>query len=315
MQLRLVRSIRGFERAHITRPGYAIEYDFFDPRELQASLETKAIRGLFFAGQINGTTGYEEAAAQGLLAGINAARCACASASRGRRAATRPTSACWSTTWSRAARTSRTACSRAARSTGCSLREDNADLRLTPIGRALGLVDDARWRSFEMRREWLAAEARRLNAIVVRSSDVPAGHCVAPLAREVSAYGLLRRPEAGYASITALARVGASPALARTCAAEDAEQLVRSLEIAARYQGYVERQSDEIERQKRQGDTALPAGFDYSLVHGLSNEIREKLERIRPQNVGQAARISGVTPAAVSLLLIHLKKKQQRKRA
>jgi tRNA uridine 5-carboxymethylaminomethyl modification enzyme len=308
VQLDLVHSIPGFARAHVTRPGYAIEYDFFDPRDLEATLETKAIANLYFAGQINGTTGYEEAAAQGIVAGINA----------GLRVREREP---WAPTRDQAyigvliddlitrgtTEPYRMFTSRA--EYRLSLREDNADLRLTPIGRTLGVVDDTRWQSFDKRREWLAREAERLGDIVVRPADVPIGHRAAGLARETAAYALLKRADLGYEDLVALERVGPS---AVPGDAEDREQLVRSLEIEARYAGYVGRQSAEIERQKRQAGTPLPRALDYAAVRGLSNEVREKLERVRPENIGQAARIAGVTPAAVSLLLIHLKKLERR---
>jgi tRNA uridine 5-carboxymethylaminomethyl modification enzyme len=193
-----------------------------------------------------------------------------------------------------------------------SLREDNADLRLTPVGRQLGLVDDARWRAFETRRDWLAKETARLHELVVRPADVPAGGAFADaLTREASAYALLRRPGVGYDDVAALARVGRCADLA-ALDAELVEQWTGSLSIDARYAGYVERQGVEIERQKREAGTSLPQDLDYGGVAGLSNELREKLARVRPNDIGQAARISGMTPAALSLLLIHVKKGRRR---
>jgi tRNA uridine 5-carboxymethylaminomethyl modification enzyme len=310
VQIALVRSINGFENAHITRPGYAIEYDYFDPRDLQSSLETKAIEGLFFAGQINGTTGYEEAAAQGIVAGINAALRA-----RGRTA--------WSPRRDEAyigvliddlitrgaTEPYRMFTSRAEHR--LLLREDNADERMTPIGRKLGIVDDARWRVFERKVEALATERERLAQSVVRPADVAEGNTLWPLAKETRASVLLRRPDVTYRDLTALECVGRNAALDALDALEPelGEQVERSLEIAARYSGYVERQRQEIERAERHATTRLPPELDYDDVGGLSNEVREKLARIRPENIGQASRISGMTPAAISLLLIHMKKR------
>jgi tRNA uridine 5-carboxymethylaminomethyl modification enzyme len=308
VQLDLVRSIPGFENAHVTRPGYAIEYDFFDPRDLNASLETKAIGNLYFAGQINGTTGYEEAAAQGIVAGINA----------GLRVREREP---WyprreeayigvlvdDLVTRGAPEPYRMFTSRA--EFRLSLREDNADLRLTPVGRELKLVPDERWRAFEARRDWLAQETARLDDIVVRPADVAVGGAFAEgLARDASAYDLLRRPGVEYSHVAGLERVGRSAALA-ALDAEDAEQWTGSLGVEAHYAGYVERQTAEIERQKREAGTRLPADFDYGGVSGLSNELREKLARVRPNDLGQAARISGMTPAALALLLVELKKR------
>jgi tRNA uridine 5-carboxymethylaminomethyl modification enzyme len=309
VQLELVHSIPGFERAHLTRPGYAIEYDFFDPRDLHASLETKAIGNLFFAGQINGTTGYEEAAAQGIVAGINAGlRVLEREPWYPRRQeayigvliddlVTRGTTEPYRMFTSRA-------------EFRLSLREDNADLRLTPVGRELGVVPDERWRQFEARRDWLASEAARLRDIVVRPVDAPDGAFAEPLTRDASAYALLRRPGIDYADVAALDRVGRSPAL-DTLDAELVEQWTGSLSIDAHYAGYVERQGTEIERQKREAATRLPQDFDYGGVSGLSNELREKLKRIRPNDIGQAARISGMTPAAIALLLVELKRRNR----
>ncbi len=313
VQHEFVRSITGFENAKITRPGYAIEYDFFDPRDLQPSLETRAIAGLYFAGQINGTTGYEEAAAQGLIAGTNAALSA-----RGREPwcprrdeayigvliddlITRGTSEPYRMFTSRA-------------EYRLSLREDNADLRLTPKGRELGLVDDDRWRVFSTKRDLVENETERLGGIVVRPNDVPADSDVGALSRDVTAYDLLRRPEMRYEGIVALARVGTADGYAEL-SEELSTQIGRQLEIQARYSGYIKRQADEIERQRKHETTVLPDDFDYSVVTGLSNEVREKLERVRPASLGQASRISGMTPAAISLLLIHLKKRELKRSA
>jgi len=311
VQLELVRSLPGFERAHITRPGYAIEYDFFDPRDLRASLETKFIDGLFFAGQINGTTGYEEAAAQGLLAGVNAALQV-----QGREAwrpgrdqaylgvlvddlVTRGTREPYRMFTSRA-------------EYRLLLREDNADLRLTPPGRDLGLVDDERWEAFCRKRDAIEREQQRLRDIWIRPGSAAATrlerHHGQQLTQEQRALDLLKRPGIGYAELLELD--GTGPAC-------DDPKVAEQVEIQARYHGYIERQRDEIERQRRHQARPLPADLDYGAVRGLSAEVREKLAATRPETLGQAARIPGVTPAALSLLLVHLKKRGQaaRKRA
>ena len=302
VQQALVQSIPGFERAHITRPGYAIEYDFFDPRDLCASLESKRLRGLFFAGQINGTTGYEEAAAQGLIAGLNAARRARGEApwSPGREQAyigvmiddlvTRGTSEPYRMFTSRAEHR-------------LLLREDNADLRLTPQGRELGLVADRRWQRFCARREAIEREQTRIATLILRPDTEPARQLAerfgVTLNAEQRVEDLLRRPALGYADLMQIAGVG--PGVSDGGVAEQ-------VEVQAKYRGYIERQHQEVERLQRNEHLKLPVSLDYSQVTGLSAEVREKLAAVRPETVGQAARIPGITPAAVSLLLIYLKK-------
>lgn len=309
VQYAFVRSIRGFENAHITRPGYAIEYDFFDPRDLTYGLETRFIEGLFFAGQINGTTGYEEAAAQGLLAGINA----------GLRVQEREP---WWPKRSEAyigvliddlitrgtTEPYRMFTSRA--EYRLMLREDNADLRLTPIGRSLGLVDEERWRFFATKRDGIERETARLRNRLLRPTDVASFEAEAllggPLSRDYRALELLRRPELSYEQLTALPAVGPGelPADERLAA-----QIRAQVDIECKYTGYLDRQRDEIERHRRHEETQLPADLDYTQVRGLSNEVRQRLTETRPLTLGQAARVPGVTPAAVSLLIVHLKKR------
>jgi tRNA uridine 5-carboxymethylaminomethyl modification enzyme len=320
IQQAMVRSIRGFEQARITRPGYAIEYDYFDPRDLDPSLETRHVPGLFFAGQINGTTGYEEAAAQGLLAGINAAR-----AVRGE--------ALWiprrdqaylgvlvdDLTLRGTSEPYRMFTSRA--EYRLMLREDNADLRLTETGRQLGLVGDRQWFLFEAKREAIEAERARLRDLWVRPTrmwkspqEAGAGRGRAgeddsalqdeilgePLRRETRALDLLARPKVAYGELMRLPGIG--PGVTDVAVAEQ-------LEIQGKYAGYIDRQGDEIARQRAQDAHPVPGDFDFAQVRGLSAEVREKLTRVRPVTLGQAARIPGVTPAAVSLLLIHLKRR------
>jgi len=305
VQYAFVRSIKGFEQAHITRPGYAIEYDFFDPRDLKPSLETKYVQGLFFAGQINGTTGYEEAAAQGLIAGMNAALQV-------------QDKDPWTPRRDEAyigvliddlincgtQEPYRMFTSRA--EYRLMLREDNADLRLTETGRELGLVDDERWRIFDAKRHAIESESQRLRDTWVRpetlSADLAQRVLGQALSREANLLDLLRRPDVTYQALMTL------PGINRVISDD---KVTEQVEIQAKYSGYIQRQQDEIARQRRHEDTEIPAQFDYHSVKGLSAEVQEKLVRVRPATVGQAARIPGITPAAISLLLVYLKKKQQ----
>jgi tRNA uridine 5-carboxymethylaminomethyl modification enzyme len=362
VQYEFVRTIRGFENAHLTRPGYAIEYDYFDPRDLKASLETRVIEGLFFAGQINGTTGYEEAAAQGLVAGINATL-----ALRGREAwlpkrsdayigvliddlVTRGTREPYRMFTSRAEHR-------------LLLREDNADLRLTTLGRELGLVDDERWRLFEAKRSLSDLEVERLERTRVRPSEVPSEWAErvlqGPMTRDASAFEMLRRPEVSYDALleivgkpewmrqavdhhvvgderdhageakrhdTAVAgqhNPGADEGLHAVRAAGSSvafddrlpAQIRAQVEVRAKYAGYIERQEDEVERQRRNEETRLPDDLDYAQVAGLSHEVRQKLAEARPATIGLAGRLPGMTPAAVSILIVHLKKRGYSARA
>ena len=302
VQLSIVRSIKGMENAYITRPGYAIEYDFFDPRDLKATLETKFIKGLFFAGQINGTTGYEEAGAQGLLAGVNAALYAKEQDG-------------WSPSRNQAylgvlvddlttlgtKEPYRMFTSRA--EYRLMLREDNADARLTAKGRELGLVDDIRWAAFNQKMEQIELERQRLRQSWIHPQHQALAEVntllKTPLTREASLEELIRRPEVTYQQLLAIDSLG--PVLADPVAAEQ-------VEIQIKYEGYINRQQDEIAKQQRNEETRLPAKFDYSQVKGLSNEVVTKLNQTQPETVGQASRISGITPAAISLLLVYLKK-------
>jgi tRNA uridine 5-carboxymethylaminomethyl modification enzyme len=299
-QLALVRSIKGFASAHITRPGYAIEYDFFDPRGLRPTLETKPLKALFFAGQINGTTGYEEAAAQGLVAGANAAALVLEREQwRPRRdqayigvliddLVTRGTAEPYRMFTSRA-------------EYRLLLREDNADLRLSETARAMGLLGDQDWNAFSAKRDAITAEQARLCGLVVQPAEVPQAQQIAvfgkALSREYNAADLLRRPDVGYTDLMSISGIG--PGVASVAVGQQ-------IEIQARYSGYIERQTREIERQRSQENAQIPDDLDYHAVRGLSAEVSQKLAQHRPATVGQAARIDGVTPAAISLLLVHL---------
>lgn len=305
VQLQVVRSMKGLENAHITRPGYAIEYDFFDPRDLRHSLETRFISNLFFAGQINGTTGYEEAGAQGLLAGLNAARRAqgldtwCPGRDEAYLGVLVDDLITLGTREPYRMFTSRA-------EYRLLLREDNADLRLTEMGRKLGLVDDVRWAAFSEKREAIERESARLKASWVQPDSPAAGIITEKtgkaLTREYSLMDLLKRPELGYGDVAGLPGIDGQTV--------NDEAVAEQVQIQAKYQGYIDRQRDEIAKLKRHEATPLPADLDYTRVDGLSHEIRQKLEEARPETLAQASRISGITPAAISILLIHLKKRR-----
>jgi tRNA uridine 5-carboxymethylaminomethyl modification enzyme len=305
IQIEFVRSIKGFEEAHITRPGYAIEYDFFDPRELHASLATRHIEGLFFAGQINGTTGYEEAAAQGLVAGINAARLV-----RGESGWTPRRDEAYIGVMIDDLITQGTLepyrmfTSRA--EYRLQLREDNADLRLTETGRDLGLVDDQRWDSFCKMRDSIEAERQRLSEIWINPANdlgrsLESDHGI-PISKEVRALDLMKRPDIGYRQIAEIEGIG--PGVEST-------RVAQQLEIQLRYSGYLGRQQEDINRRRKHESQEISPDFDFEQVRGLSSEVKEKLKHLRPDTIGQASRIPGITPAAISLLLVHLKKSRQ----
>ncbi|MXR37896.1 tRNA uridine-5-carboxymethylaminomethyl(34) synthesis enzyme MnmG [Craterilacuibacter sinensis] len=302
IQLAAVRSMKGMENANILRPGYAIEYDYFDPRGLKSTFESKAIKGLFFAGQLNGTTGYEEAAAQGLLAGLNAALYSrdeegwCPRRDEAYLGVMSDDLVTKGVTEPYRMFTSRA-------EFRLQLREDNADLRLTEAGRKLGLVGDAQWDAFCRKRDAVEAEKQRLATTFIHPGKAPAGEVERvvgqALTREYSLMDLLRRPAVDYALLMTLPGAGQGV---------DAMDVAEQVEIQVKYQGYIDRQNDELARQDKLDDVRLPEGIDYSLVSGLSREVQQKLTQQQPETLGQASRIQGITPAAVALLMVHLKR-------